>query len=322
MSPSAALHDPAFRLFAIIIAATLLATGVILLLLKQFLRKNTSRLWTIWRGWVVMAPIALGALFAGRIPFIAGAALVAVWAFKEYARATGLYRDWPLTLAAYLAIAGAAVTAGLPDYDRPPGQRPGWFDLFEAVPVYAVCLFLVIPVLRNRAQGQLQQIALAIVGFVLIGFMFQHLGFLTNAPRPYGPICFIVFATAVTDVAAYTFGTLLGKSGRHPLRSQISPNKTWEGALGALAVGMALPWLLEFALPAQFGPGHKIVAGLIVGAGGQLGDLAISLIKRDVGVKDMGASIPGHGGILDRIDSLLFTAPLFLRLIHFVEPLR
>jgi phosphatidate cytidylyltransferase len=322
MSPSVALHDPVFRLFAMVIAGALIGSAGILLLIKYALKKDTAKLWTIWRGWAVMAPVAMGALLAGRIPFIVGVALVAVWAFKEYARATGLYRDWSLTLGAYVAIAGAAVTAGLPDCDRPPGERPGWFDLFEAMPVYAVGLFLVIPILRNRVQGQLQQIALAIVGFVLIGFMFQHLGFLTNAPRAYGPICFIVFATAVTDVAAYTFGTLLGKPGRHPLRSQVSPNKTWEGAIGGLVVGMALPWLLRFALPPQFGTEHLLVSGLIVGAGGQLGDLSISLIKRDVGIKDMGAAIPGHGGILDRIDSLLFTAPLFLRLIHFVEPLR
>jgi phosphatidate cytidylyltransferase len=322
MTPRAALHDPTLRLFAIVIAAVLLAATLILLLLKYALRKNTTRLWAIWRGWIIMAPLALAALVAGRIPFIVAVAVVAVFAFKEYARATGLYRDWPMTLAAYAAIAAAAVAIALPDYDRPHGQRPGWFDLFQATPVYAALMFLVIPILRNRAQGQLQQIAVAIVGFVLIGFMFQHVSFLTNAPRPYGPICFIVFATAVTDVAAYTFGTMLGKPGRHALRSHISPNKTWEGALGALAVGMALPFLLSFALPRSFALEHKLITGLIVGAGAQLGDLSISLIKRDVGIKDMGAAIPGHGGLLDRIDSLLFTAPLFLRLLHFVEPLR
>src|SRR5688572_28288425 len=216
MTPQAALNDPTLRLFATIIAAVLLAAALILLLLQHALKKKTSKLWTIWRGWIIMAPLALAALVAGRIPFIAAVALVSIFAFKEYARATGLYLDRAITFAAYTAIAAAAVAIALPaDYDRPHGQRPGWFDLFQAIPVYTTLLFLIIPILRNRAQCQLQPIALAIVGFVLIGFLFQHVSFLTNAPNPYGPICFIVFATAVTDVAAYTFGTILGKSGRH-----------------------------------------------------------------------------------------------------------
>jgi phosphatidate cytidylyltransferase len=109
--------------------------------------------------------------------------------------------------------------------------------------------------------------------------------------------------------------------GRHPLRSEISPKKTWEGALGALIVSMSLPWLLRFSLP-EFGPVQLILAGLIVGIGGQLGDLSISVIKRDIGTKDMGASIPGHGGILDRIDSLIYVAPLFMHMAGYYYGLR
>ena len=113
-------------------------------------------------------------------------------------------------------------------------------------------------------------------------------------------------------MAAFTCGKLFG---RHPLRSEISPKKTWEGSIGALAVSLALPWALWFTLP-QFGPVDLIAVGLIVGIGGQLGDLSISVIKRDVGVKDMGAAIPGHGGILDRIDSLIYVAPLFFHVVR------
>ena len=186
------------------------------------------------------------------------------------------------------------------------------------MPVFAIALILLIPILRNRARGELQRMSLAIVGFVYIGWMFGHLGFLANTNNAYGFICYIVFATELNDVAAFTFGRLFG---RHPLRCKISPSKTWEGAVGALAVSMLLPWVLRFSFP-FFGVWQLVLTGLIVGIGGQLGDLSISVIKRDIGTKDMAATIPGHGGILDRIDSLIYVAPLFMHMANYYYRLR
>ena len=186
-----------------------------------------------------------------------------------------------------------------------------------ALPVYVIALILLIPILRNRSQGQLQMIALAMVGFVYFGWMFGHLIFLTNSVHAYSYVLYVLFAVELNDVAAYTFGKLFG---RHPLRSNISPKKTWEGSLGAFLVSMALPWVLRFTFP-HFGVSECLLAGLIVGIGGQLGDLAISVIKRDLGIKDMGATIPGHGGILDRIDSIIYVAPLFFHMVRYFHDL-
>src|SRR6266567_2955217 len=166
---------------------------------------------------------------------------------------------------------------------------------------------------------------LAIAG---LGLVFVFAGRITTiagvtllaiyAINAYGFVCYIIFATALCDVAAFTFGKIFG---RHPLRSEISPNKTWEGALGAFGVAMILPWLLRFSFP-FFCVWQLILTGLIVGIGGQLGDLSISVIKRDIGTKDMAATIPGHGGILDRIDSLIYVAPLFMHMANYYYPLR
>ena len=182
-----------------------------------------------------------------------------------------------------------------------------------AAPVYVIAGILLVPIARNRAEGQLQALALAILGFLYLGWMFGHLSFLANSRYAYSYLLYLFLAVELNDVAAYTFGKLFG---RHKLRSNISPNKTWEGSLGALGVSLVLPWLLRFTFP-HFGAIQCLLAGLIVGIGGQLGDLTISVIKRDVGVKDMGALIPGHGGILDRVDSLIYVAPLFFHMVRY-----
>jgi phosphatidate cytidylyltransferase len=317
MSPQIALHDPIFRAYLFIVPVSLVIGGIILSLIRWGLKKEIDSIWRTYCSWLIMAAIALLVVFAGRIATIAGITLLAILGFKEFARASGLYRDWWMTGAVYAGIVAVGAASLLP---HPRGQEPGAgrYGFFVAVPVFAIALILLIPILRNRARGELQRMSLAIVGFVYIGWMFGHLGFLANATNAYGFLCYIIFATELNDVAAFTFGKIFG---HHPLRSEISPNKTWEGALGAIAVSMLLPWLLRFSFP-FFGARQLILTGLIVGIGGQLGDLSISVIKRDVQTKDMAATIPGHGGILDRIDSLIYVAPLFMHMTAYYYPLR
>ena len=312
MTIQEAIASPVFRLYALIALGVLGGAGVILASLRLALRKDLGKVVTIYRSWLVMAPLMLGCVFLGRIPFVLAVTALSLLAFKEFARATGLYNVWWMTGIGYACILSVGTSSILHD----PGQgTPGWLGFFLSSPVYAIAAILLVPILRNRVQGQLQALSLTIVGFIYIGWMFGHLGFLANAggERAYGYILYLLFAVELNDVAAFTFGKAFG---RHPLRSSISPKKTWEGALGALAVSMALPWLLHGTFP-HFEAIHLLWTGAIVGIGGQLGDLSISVIKRDVGIKDMGATIPGHGGVLDRIDSLVYTAPLFFHMVNY-----
>jgi phosphatidate cytidylyltransferase len=317
MTPQLALQSEIFRNYAFIVIGVLVVAGLALALLKWGFRRDVTSIWLTYRSWLVMAPLILGCVFAGRVAVIVFICLLAGFGLKEFARATGLYSDWWMTGAAYLGIVAVGVASLVP---QPQGEEPGhgWYGLFIALPVYAVALILLIPILRNKVQGQLQYMSLAIVGFIYIGWMFGHLAFLANATNAYGYLLYILFATEINDVAAFTCGKLFGKK---QFRSNISPKKTWGGALGALAVSMALPWLLRFSFP-HFGATQLILTGLIVGVGGQLGDLSISVIKRDIGIKDMGAGIPGHGGILDRIDSLIYVAPLFFHMAGYFYRLR
>src|SRR5437588_616682 len=139
-----------------------------------------------------------------------------------------------------------------------------WIVLISLVIGGAVLGFLRF-VLRKETASMFKTywswILIAGIGFIVVlylGWMFGHLGFMANSRNAYGFICYIIFAAGLTDVAAFTFGKIFG---RHALRREISPNKTWEGALGALAVAMVLPWLLRFSFP-FFGAWQLILTGL------------------------------------------------------------
>jgi phosphatidate cytidylyltransferase len=315
VNPRAALESPVFLAYAAIIVGLVVVSGLILVVLTYGFRKNLSSVWSTYHGWLVMAPLVLGAVFLGRFATIIGVGLLSLAAFKEYARATGLYRSWPMVIAVYAGIIAVTVLSATRDPGTPANW--GWYGLFMVAPIYIITLILMIPIVQNRTKGQLQNMALAIQGFILLGWMVGHIGFLANSRHAYGYLLFLVLAVELCDVAAFVSGKLFGK---RKFRDQISPNKTWGGAFGAFALGMLLPWVLWFGFQ-HFEPLHLVLAGLIVGIGGQLGDLTISVIKRDLGVKDMGVLIPGHGGLMDRMDSLIFAGPLFLHMVRFFHGL-
>lgn len=133
-------------------------------------------------------------------------------------------------------------------------------------------------------------------------------------------ILFLVLVVKITDAGAYTFGRLLG---RHPMCPQLSPKKTWEGAIGGVASAVVAACVFAAATGGQFGSltlslTDAAVLGVLLSVAGQVGDLFESMAKRAAGIKDSGRSIPGMGGVLDVLDSLLFGAPVLYVYVRFV----
>jgi phosphatidate cytidylyltransferase len=309
VSPTLALQSPVFLFYLTLTAAVVSLAGGILAVLKLGLSRSVDQAWNAYRGWLVIVPMLGLGLFLGREATIILLTLVSGLGFFEFARATTLNQDRFITGVVYLGIAAIGGICLMTD---PVTGTPGWYGLFMVWPVFVIAVILIVPVVRNRKQGQLQMIAFAVVGFVYFGWMFGHVAFLANSTHAYSYLGYLLLAVALNDVAAYVFGKLFG---RHPLCSNISPKKTWEGAAGALIVSLLLPWILLPTFP-HLDQWDCMALGLIVGIGGQLGDLVVSVFKRDLGLKDMGTLIPGHGGVLDRIDSLIYVAPLFF---HYVR---
>jgi phosphatidate cytidylyltransferase len=308
MSPQAALASRVFWIYVALVIGVAVVSWISLWAFQRAGR-DTGHARRSFQSWLLMAPAALLAVFLGRmaaIVFLFGLALAGFW---EFARATGLVRDRVLVGVVMASIVLLAADVLLADRLRPHAD---WREVYLLVPLAATIAIVCVPIARNRTAGELPQMTLAVFGFVYIGWLFGHLAHLANGHNAYGYLMYLIFAVELNDIAAYVFGRLFG---RQPLASNISPNKTWAGAVGGLAVSLALPWLLWFSFP-HFGWLELVLTGLIVGIGGTLGDLVMSLIKRETGLKDMGSLLPGHGGILDRIDSLILVAPLFVHMVR------
>jgi len=162
----------------------------------------------------------------------------------------------------------------------------------------------------------------AFFGLFYFGWVPSHLLILHKAPEGPGLITLFITAVALCDSGAYCVGKLLGK---HALAPEISPNKTWEGSIGGIVfsvVGTFILWLLHEAIFTQFLPVQGVVFyfkwGIILAILSQFGDLLESRWKREAGIKDSGTIFPGHGGVLDRCDGMLFAFPFFFYLLKFL----
>lgn len=158
--------------------------------------------------------------------------------------------------------------------------------------------------------------AVLLFGLLYVPLTLGHL-LLTRA-RPDGEflVFFLILVTWAGDTGAYYVGTAVGQ---HKLAPVISPNKTVEGLIGGLVLAVAAAFLARAWFLPTFGAGDCLAAGLLLTLAGVAGDLSESVMKRGAGAKDTGGLIPGHGGMLDRLDSLLFTAPAFYYYVTLVK---
>lgn len=152
-----------------------------------------------------------------------------------------------------------------------------------------------------------REISYALLAFLYIPFMLMHLLQLRQTPYGIQWLFVIMLIVMTNDSAAYYTG---GAFGKHRLYPQVSPKKSVEGAAGGLIGSLCGVLLAKFTFFPQLSFKDAVLTALIVGVVGQAGDLFESLLKRSFGVKDSGTIIPGHGGVLDRLDSILFAAPV------------
>jgi phosphatidate cytidylyltransferase len=185
---------------------------------------------------------------------------------------------------------------------------PGVLGLSEAILAALFLLLFLCPLLRMEMRDVVVSAVSVFFAAFYLGFMVSYLPAL-RAVKDLGPQLVFLLAIAVWtgDSAAYYIGSRWGK---HKLAPRVSPKKSWEGAIANAAGSILAMAVSKMAFFPSLRPGDVVVLGLLVSVVGQFGDAFESLIKRGAGAKDSSSLLPGHGGMLDRIDSLVFTAPV------------
>ena len=295
--------------FGAIVVLLLVATAIVAFMRRGDSADRHAELASRVRSWWVLVIVFAIAISFRRSVAIAFFAILSFLALKEYFSLIPTRRaDRRVLFWAYLCVPLQYLWIGM-----------HWYNLFLIfIPVWAFLWIAMLMVVRGETKDFLRAAGTIHWGLMTMVFGLSHLAYLLVLPdgkavAAHGAalLLFVVLLTELNDVAQYVWGRTLG---RRKIIESVSPKKTVEGLVGgALTTTVIAFFLAPYLTPLT--PGDRVAVGLMIGFGGFLGDVTISAVKRDIGVKDSGSMIPGHGGILDRIDSLLFTGPLFF---HFM----
>lgn len=272
---------------------------------------NLAELKARTKSWWFMALVFIGATiintnisyFAiGLLSFIAFRELYSVLGFRQSDRRAIFWAFIAIPIQYYLAFIG-------------------WYGAY--IIFIPIVMFLFLPlrlVLKGDTSGIIKSMSSLQWILMLTVFGISHMAYLLSLPEiegfksgGRGLLLFLVFLTEINDVMQFTWGKLLG---RNKIIPKVSPNKTWEGFVGGVISTTIIGYFLAFLTPLS--TPQLIFVSFMIAISGFIGDIVMSSIKRDIGVKDMGTSIPGHGGVLDRIDSLAYTAPVFFHLVYYI----
>ena len=307
------MNIPTPVLYAIgaIFALLILATAIVWWIGRSKPGEASTELMLRVKSWWFMIGVFTFAMVIDRAISTIFLGFISYMALKEYFSLIPTRRkDRLVLLFAYLAVPIQFYWA-----------HTGWYAMFIVfIPVWMFLFMPMVMVFQGQTEGFLRAVGTVTWGLMMTVFTLSHTAMMLSdgdasngVAGGAGLLLFLVFMTQFNDVAQFTWGKLFGKRAIVP---SVSPKKTWEGFVGgaistaclAAIVGPYLtimPWLWAAA------------AGAMIAVAGFIGDVNMSAVKRDLHVKDSGGLIPGHGGILDRVDSLTYAAPIFLHFFYY-----
>ena len=304
--------EPITKMGLIVLAVLVIASIVVATLSRIKPHKDYSELASRVWAWWIMAAIFFAIIVAPTRVSLVFFVFLSFWAMKEYVNLLKTRTaDHGSLILTFFAIPIQYFWIAL---------SPPWYGMFIIfIPVY---MFLFLPVrlvLSKETTGFVASASQIQWGLMTFVFGLSHLAFLLTMPAIAGSISsgrtlvlFVVFVVEMSDVLQYVWGKTLG---RHKIIPTVSPNKTWEGFIGGIASAILLSLLIRFLTP--FSIAETILVSFLITVAGFCGGAVMSAVKRDFGVKDFGSVIPGHGGMLDRVDSLCYAAPIFFHYVRF-----
>ncbi len=291
------------------LTALLLAGSLAALVLPRLQPGRWGDLGPRMRSWWLICLVIGGALLAGWQAFTLVFAFVSFVALREFLTLAPTRReDRLVVLMVYASVLISYWAIWIDNY--------AYFLVI--VPIYVFIATAVMMTLLGRTDGFLATIGVMHWGVIVCVYNLGHVAFLMRTPAfevpqagAAGLVFFLIFITQFNDVAQYVWGKAFG---RRQISPTISPNKTWEGAIGGFATtAIVFVVLAPWFTPLGFWP--SVLIGAVLPVLGFFGDITMSAIKRDLGVKDTSRLLPGHGGALDRLDSLMFTAPWYFHML-------
>jgi phosphatidate cytidylyltransferase len=304
--------SPMLQMGLLVLGVLVVASIAVALLRRARPEKDFSELAARVRAWWIMAAVFFAAIVVSNRISLIFFGLLSFWAMKEFVT---LLRTRPADHHAlvftFLAIPIQYVWIAL---------NPPWYGMFIIfIPVYMMLALPVRMVLSKETKGFVESASQIQWGMMIFVFGLSHMAYLltfstigNTAANGRTLVLFLVFVVEMSDVLQFIWGKTLG---RHKIIPTVSPNKTWEGFVGGIATAMLLSLGIRFLTP--FSVWETLMVSFFITVAGFCGGAVMSAVKRDFGVKDFGSVIPGHGGMLDRVDSLCYAAPLFFHYVRY-----
>ncbi len=290
-----AWSDPIYRSIATLVIVTIFVVGVIFF---PFRHKNPAVLgtWASIKSWIFAAPILFFIIGLSDPWPLVGITIAAIFCAKEFFQITGMYHRSMFVWLVYFGIFGQALSIYF-----------NYLDLYDLMPMIMMALIMCVPLARNNYKSMVQYTALSTFNFIFMGWGLLHMSRIFLLPQGYLHLIYMILLAEACDNIGLAAGRVIGKV---KILDKISHRRTVEGAVLSFVFTMGVAYSLKnifAAEPVNF----WLVTGAVVFLSSSMGDLALSVIRRDLGVKDMGAFIWGRGGLLDLMDRMIFVAPLY-----------
>lgn len=303
LNNSLLFSDPIYRQTALTALSIIFGSGLVVYLFRtrNYYFKGA---WASIKSWLFVAPLLFVVFsFPNPVPLIV-LTFMSVYGAKAFFQIMGMYHRNYFVIICYLGIYGLGISSY---YD--------WVSLYNQLPIIVLGVACFVPLIRDNYKRMIQYISITLLAFIFLGWSFMHLGLILNLEKGLYQIMYLVVLTEFCDNTNLAISRYF-RSFR--LFKRIDPSRTLGSTVVSVILTLALAGFMRWLLPDQSDK-YWYTSGLVASLGGLLGDLVMTVVRRDAGVKIVGPFIIGRGDFLQRIDRLIFVAPIYYYVMVWIQ---